>query len=100
MLKKLKKFTLRHRIDGFPCLVPIEHLISVCNEVAELYSGIIVKQECIPLRTVRCSGRLLGGCLLGRGGGGLPGGVCLARGDVCPGGVHLPPVDRQTPVKT
>ena len=48
------------------------------------------------MRTVRCSGRL------GGGGGCLPmGGVCLggsAQGGVYP--VHLPLVDRQTPVKT
>ena len=65
------------------------------------------------MRTVRCSGRLgEGGCLPRRVG------VCLggllkegvsrevsAQGDVClgeclPGGCTLPPVDRQTLVKT
>ena len=64
------------------------------------------KQECIPVGCVPPAAVTVcrGGCLPGGGsaqggvcpeGGCLPGG-CLPMG----GGVHLPPVDRQTPVKT
>ena len=63
------------------------------------------------MRTVRCSGRLVGGSARAAvlPGGCLPEGVFSwgglprrrvsagGRGD---GGVHLPPVDRQTPVTT
>ena len=53
------------------------------------------------MRTVHCSSHLEGVAAQGVSARGcLPGGVCLGGGGVCLEGVHLPPVDRQTPVKT
>ena len=56
---------------------------------------IVTRRHSIGMPTVRCSGRLIGGGGWGVSAqsGGLSGGVCL-------GGVHLPPVVIQTPVKT